>query len=65
MDFYIKNQNEMEFPSPDKEVTWTVYLLSKSQFEHYMLAFARNNKFFVIHLTHEKNEPQVKNKFKV
>ena len=64
-EFYIQNKDMMEFPPPDEEATWTVYLLSRSMFEHYMLGFARNDKLFIIHLTHEENEPQVKHKFKV
>ena len=64
-EFCIKNEIEMEFPSPEEEVTWTVYLLSKSMFGHYMLGFARNDKLFIIHLTHKENEPQVNYKFKV
>ena len=71
MEFYLKYKDLMAFPPPEEEAIWTVYLVTKSMFEHYMLAFVRKdtdgNNFhcFVIHLTHEENEPQVKHKFKV
>ena len=64
-EFCTANATKMAFPKPNEEVTLTVYLLTKSMFEHYMLAFARNDKLFVIHLTHKENEPQVKHKFKI
>ena len=71
LEFYQKYKDLMEFPPPNEEAKWTVYLVTKSMFEHYMLAFVRKdsdgNNFhcFVIHLTHAENEPHIKHKYKV
>ena len=70
-DFYYHYKDLMAFPPPDKEATWTVYLVTYSMFGHYMLAFvnkdpdANNFHCFIIHLTIAEDEVPVKNQFKI